>query len=394
MTADATSTAARTGESAAPDKRRVGLCLSGGGYRAMLFHLGTLWRLNDAGMLTELDIVSSVSGGSITNGVLAVAWEGLAFDSSGVGTAFQEKVVKPVMHFARQRVDVLALLRGLFGPGTVNGKVAESYRQHFFGHRMLADLPPQPIFVFTASNLQTGALFRFYRAYAGDYRVGRFDSSAIDLAQAVAASSAFPPVLSPAIFNFQEGQCTVWKETDPDHPWRPSGDLHFPPYTTRVVLSDGGVYDNLGLEPLKDCSTVLVSDAGAAFSASPRPKALWVFQVLRVRDLQEHQTRALRKRHLIQQYKLPRANSMHLDGAYWGIGTDIAGYRLSDTLPCPYDKTQALAGVPTRLWPSRRRQQKQLVNWGYAVCDAALRAYVKPSLAAPRAFPFPKVGVG
>ena len=41
------------------------LCLSGGGYRAMLFHLGVLWRLNDAGMLPELDRISSVSGGSI-----------------------------------------------------------------------------------------------------------------------------------------------------------------------------------------------------------------------------------------------------------------------------------------------------------------------------------------
>ena len=50
----------------------IALCLSGGGYRAMLFHLGTLWYLNDAGYLGKLARVSSVSGGSITAALLAV----------------------------------------------------------------------------------------------------------------------------------------------------------------------------------------------------------------------------------------------------------------------------------------------------------------------------------
>jgi len=43
----------------------IALCLSGGGYRAMLFHLGALWRLNEAGCLPKLARVSNVSGGSI-----------------------------------------------------------------------------------------------------------------------------------------------------------------------------------------------------------------------------------------------------------------------------------------------------------------------------------------
>src|SRR5919112_5541361 len=67
----------------------VALCLSGGGYRAMLFHLGTLWRLNEAGYLPKLDWVSSVSGGSITAGVLGAAWTKLDFDDAGVGRRFQ-----------------------------------------------------------------------------------------------------------------------------------------------------------------------------------------------------------------------------------------------------------------------------------------------------------------
>jgi NTE family protein len=66
----------------------VGLCLSGGGYRAMLFHLGALWRLNQLGYLAKLDRVSSVSGGSITAAALARRWGELSFDADQVATNF------------------------------------------------------------------------------------------------------------------------------------------------------------------------------------------------------------------------------------------------------------------------------------------------------------------
>ena len=54
----------------------IGLCLSGGGYRAMLFHLGALWRLYEAGLLRGVKRISSVSGGSITAGVLGLNGSG------------------------------------------------------------------------------------------------------------------------------------------------------------------------------------------------------------------------------------------------------------------------------------------------------------------------------
>jgi len=73
-------------EGAAGPKPGIALCLSGGGYRAMIFHLGALWRINQLGYLKKLSRVSSVSGGSITAGVLALAWRDLRFDTSGVAT--------------------------------------------------------------------------------------------------------------------------------------------------------------------------------------------------------------------------------------------------------------------------------------------------------------------
>ena len=61
----------------------VALCLSGGGSRAMLFHAGALLRLNELGLLPRLARISSVSGGSIAAGALAVAWRDLGFDADG-----------------------------------------------------------------------------------------------------------------------------------------------------------------------------------------------------------------------------------------------------------------------------------------------------------------------
>jgi NTE family protein len=72
----------------------IALCLSGGGFRAMLFHVGCLWRLNEMGMLPKLDRISSVSGGSITAGVLGSNWKDLEFDRNGVAQQFDELLVK------------------------------------------------------------------------------------------------------------------------------------------------------------------------------------------------------------------------------------------------------------------------------------------------------------
>ena len=77
----------------------VALCLSGGGYRAMIFHLGVLWRLNELGYLARLDRISSVSGGSITAGLLGLRWGRLDF-AGGVARGLVTQVVEPIRAFA------------------------------------------------------------------------------------------------------------------------------------------------------------------------------------------------------------------------------------------------------------------------------------------------------
>ena len=76
------------------------ICLSGGGYRAMVFHVGALWRLYETGILGEVARVSSVSGGSITAGVLALAWSDLSFAPGSVRSDFVRHVVAPIRRMA------------------------------------------------------------------------------------------------------------------------------------------------------------------------------------------------------------------------------------------------------------------------------------------------------
>ena len=59
--------------SVATNSDRLALCLSGGGYRAALFHLGAVRRLNELGVLSKIETISSVSGGSILAAHLATA---------------------------------------------------------------------------------------------------------------------------------------------------------------------------------------------------------------------------------------------------------------------------------------------------------------------------------
>ena len=109
-------------------------------------------------------------------------------------------------------------------------------------------------------------------------------------------------------------------------------------------------------------------------------------------DLIDSQVRALRQRQLIDSYEALPGAATHREGAYWGIRTDIAKYKLPDSLSCPSARTTDLAATPTRLKRLDEERQERLINWGYAICDAALRAHVALGLPAGT-FPYPQTGV-
>jgi len=340
----------------------------------MLFHLGAIWRLNELGQLPRLDRVSSVSGGSILAAVLGLAWPELDFDPSGVGRAFEPAVVNPVRKFAGQTIDSSSILRGLFTPASISGRVTAAFRKGLYGSKTLQDLPERPRFIINATNVQSRALWCFSREYAWDYRVGKVNHPKIELAVAVAASSAFPPFLSPVKLKFTESEYTP----------NTGADLQRAPYTTEVFLTDGGVYDNLGLETAwKQCRTVLVSDGGGLTADEAQPASDWVRHASRIVNLLDNQVRSLRKRQVVGSFQ----SGARL-GAYWGVRSDIANYGLADALPFPHHDSLELAGTPTRLAAIGADRQQGIINWGYAVCDAALRAHVDRSFPRPSKLPY------
>ena len=170
---------------------------------------------------------------------------------------------------------------------------------------------------------------------------------------------------------------------------RPSEDLHREPFLTDVVLTDGGVYDNLGLETAwKNYQTILVSDGGGKMQAEAEPKGDWARHALRMNDVIDNQVRSLRKRQVMASFRAKTRS-----GAYWGVRSDIAEYEVPDALPCPPEKTLALANIKTRLKRLESVDQERLINWGYAISDAAMRKWVDPTLGKPIHFPYPASGI-
>jgi len=363
------------------DGSTLGIALSGGGFRATLFGLGSLWRLNDAGLLGRLDRVTSVSGGSILAGVLASRWRDLQF-ADGKASNFETVVVKPVQDFCAQTADIEAGILGWITPFRSAGDyLCRHYQDALFGDMKMHDLPPRahnltPLFVFYATNMQTGRSFRFRQDFMADYRLGVNETDNLLLATAVTASSAFPPIFSPV-------EITTNPNAWHDQKWGDDADM-LARLRGKIVLADGGIYDNMGLESLNE-SIRLVSDAGAPFSIDESLRNDYFSQLGRVRDILIDQTRGLRKRQLIDDFMLQRQR-----GAYWGIDTAIDDYAVGGKLAVDSITTGKLESMRTRLARVDPDQQGRLINWAYALADAALRApqranlSVSPALALPR----------
>ena len=97
------------------------------------------------------------------------------------------------------------------------------------------------------------------------------------------------------------------------------------------MLSDAGVYDNLGLDPIENQrAVVLVSDAGKKMMHEDNPKRNWPMQLLRVLTVMDNQVRELRTGTLLKCYE-----DKTYAGTYWATYSDIEHFELPDALPAP-----------------------------------------------------------
>ena len=356
------------------------LCLSGGGFRAMLFHGGALIRLNELGYLPHLNRVSSVSGGSIAAAILAVHWPHLTFNDDGVASNF-ERVVHAIDLAAGLRIDAIAGLTGLLNPfSSAAHGLARSLRRNVLVDNptrlTLQDLPDTPRFVFCATNTASGVLLRFAKPYMADYQIGKRTNPTVTLDLAVAASAAFPPYLSPLTLQLSDSN-TLTEAFDPNNP----PPLHRPPYQSTLRLTDGGVYDNLGIQPANQNNTVFVSDGGTPFRVRSRPGRTWLGHTVHCWRISDKQVRSRRRSELLNAFQVGQRY-----GALWGIDIDGTDYPHPSPVATHLLPTTELANLNTRLWRLDPQTRADLINWGYTACDSAVRSYFE---AAPPEIPLP-----
>jgi NTE family protein len=255
------------GETSIQKGETLALALSGGGSRAMAFHLGCLRALNRAGILDQATTISSVSGGSVLAALYChqegdfanfdrrareILARGFVWPALRIALTTREGinavvcvvplaldrlaafVVRHLLHIvAPKTADQLTWLRE---PFIRRWASRTTILRRVFSEVFAADNLPRlrtdrPKLIMIACELQYKSAFYFASDGVGSWRLGRADPNEVEIAQAVVASAAYPgllPALDDRMTFVKDGKST----------------------TQRVILTDGGVYDNLGLSPL------------------------------------------------------------------------------------------------------------------------------------------------
>ena len=270
----------------------IGLALSGGGFRATLYHLGVIRYQRDSETLPLVGDIAAVSGGSILAAHLVLNWDRY----TGTDAEFAEaagEVIRFVQHDVRNRIvrrlPLLFPIR-LFGKltgwsaanFTPNALLEKYYRTFLYGDRRLFELPEQPALHILATNVSDGVMAVFNREglHIQKREQGETDpfrhvaGQTATIAKVVSASSAFPGFFPPVEIaahdlGVHEGQ--------------------FPTES----FTDGGVYDNLGIRGFawladhcgRSYHRVIVSDAGKPFQILGNAPLGFIAQSIRATDI-------------------------------------------------------------------------------------------------------------
>ncbi|MDF2191177.1 patatin-like phospholipase family protein [Paraflavitalea sp. CAU 1676] len=267
--------------------KKLGLSLSGGGYRAAAFHMGTLRKLHEMGVLEKVDVMSTISGGSITGAYYCLHNKDFAaFDKYMTEALGSKNVIKQVfLSFTFIRTVLFFLLflvpavyvlfsayawlsliliglmlylfvRFQFAIFPVSKEIERAYNKFFYEEATLSRLTEKPLLAIGSTNLQSARPFTFSRlkmedsSYAFMDPAVRFKQEEFPVARAVMASSCVPFAFTPV-------------HIDKQFYVNPADTLRVEPQ-----LVDGGVYDNQGIHKITQrgsiyaCDIVITSDAG------------------------------------------------------------------------------------------------------------------------------------
>lgn len=344
----------------------IALALSGGGTRAMAFHLGVLRYLAECRALERISRISTVSGGSLL--------VGLIFHQCGMrlprSDQFKDLAYDPIREAMCHRSLAWAALRKLLMPwnwGHLLSRanlVAKALKDWGIT-QSLADLPSRPEWSINGTTAENGRRFRFKRDSLGDWQLGYAAGGQFPLAKAMAVSAAFPGLIGPLSI---PTQAFAWKKRKT---WdmRTAEESVTPPFK-HLHLYDGGVYDNLGLEPYFDVGrhrakeaglAIYVSDAGAPLAAQ-ETSFFGLFRAKRLTDILSEQSRTLRVRSFLE-YLKHTANA----GAYAYIATTMHGEAQADA--------EFAQHFPTNLSRMEPKQFDAIADHGYAVALGVEQQY-------------------
>ncbi|HEX2416983.1 MAG TPA: patatin-like phospholipase family protein [Micromonosporaceae bacterium] len=354
----------------------IAVALSGGGFRATLSGLGVLRFLADAGLLAQVRVSSSVSGGSVANGMFGCGYRRLS-DADFRPDAFDEYVLRPVTRLVTER----SLSRGMIRQAwkALGGKsrtdlLAGEFDRLLFGGQLLERLPLECRFIINAANTSTAARFGFEAEALGDYVIGEVPTAGtgLSLAQAVAASAAVPGVLAPVVLR----------------------GIAFPCQRGRTVrLVDGGTYDNSALEPIDRAGERLIValNAGGLFVTGRYGRIPVVRDLKLAESLLYRQSTALRRRAMVERFRAreqairdgEKPPEWSRRGVLFGLGTSLKQISEDWTTTNPRVSTPAeVALVKTSFDRFPQPLAARLVYTGWWLAGATLATYHRDVLPA------------
>src|SRR3954469_6704481 len=153
--------------------KKIGLALSGGGFRATLYHIGLVRFLRDAGLLRQVTHITSVSGGSIFAAHLVLNWDRYTGSAEEFDQAAAQLLAFTQMDVRNRIVRRFPLGLALRWPrwllGLSNrrltriGLLEQQYERHLYGDKSLFELPEWPQLHILSTNLSEGCLCSFNR---------------------------------------------------------------------------------------------------------------------------------------------------------------------------------------------------------------------------------------
>jgi NTE family protein len=273
------------------NNNRIGLALSGGGYRAAAFHLGVFKKLKELNILNNIDVLSTISGGSIIGAYYLLHKDNYDEFYSSFVKCLKTSTIKKILisprtiltlftyliivfiifyfnnewysSVAYSTIFIVISLFFLYKIISFSDLVESAYKKIFFGNKYLGDLPDYPVVAINSTNLETGTQFTFSKNKMSDssYENGiyklkpiKFISNNFPLSVAVAASTAVPGPFNPI---------KIYKKY-----YKDKND-----FRTRAnpILVDGGVYDNQGIHKISseksqyNCNILICSDGSSPF---------------------------------------------------------------------------------------------------------------------------------